>query len=302
MPTVLSRTIVALAVVVVVAGAASANTGDPMVLGTANTATSTTQLTAGLGSSPVLKVLTSGNGTGPAIQGVGNKNHAGVLASAPGLALHANNFGSFLQGDTAILAEGGSNSAIIATGEGFGATIQASNTGDRPAIAASGAFTNTIDSTLSASDSGNAAVAGTATNAIGVHGSSTSGTGVFGASGSGRSFQASGGTAQNLADGGWAKVLLQQAGGALTTCFEGVLSGNPANSCADFSIVKNGTGNYTVTLPYDVGNRFVFVTVISGATPCCMSQIDFPAVKQVRVRTWDNTGTAVDRAWSLAVL
>jgi len=146
-------------------------------------------------------------------------------------------------------------------------------------------------------------VEGVSDSGIGVAARSTSGTGLLAVSGTGFAVRANGTTTQNRAKGGWVKALVKMAGGTLRRCYNSqAANGTAAETCNGFSIA-GGAGNYTVTLPFQVNDRFVMVTPesVANSPRCCMVQYDFPAPNQVRVRTWDHNGTAIDRAFSLAI-
>jgi hypothetical protein len=144
-------------------------------------------------------------------------------------------------------------------------------------------------------------VYGTAPSGIGVYGDSSSGTGVYGGSISGYAMAADGNAWQARTSGGWVKALAHVAGGGLNRCYAAGDLG-PITSCGSFSI-SGSAGNYTITFPFQVNDRFVSVTAESVATSprCCLVQYDFPATNQVRVRTWDENGSAIDRAFNIVI-
>jgi hypothetical protein len=161
------------------------------------------------------------------------------------------------------------------------------------------------------SDSGTG-VSGRSDSGTGVDGYSLESNGVFGDSGGigsgvvGRSLrgfamEARGHTFQSLTSGGWVKALVRMQGSTLSRCYNSQSPSNPTN-CNLFTIA-GGAGNYTITFPFQVNNRYVVVTAesVADSPRCCMIQYDFPASNQVRVRTWDHNGIAIDRAFSLVV-
>jgi hypothetical protein len=109
---------------------------------------------------------------------------------------------------------------------------------------------------------------------------------------------------QTLQDGGWVKALVRMQSSRLSRCYNSqAFSTSDAATCNGFSIV-GGSGNYTITFPFTrVNDRYVVVTTesVADSPRCCLVQYDFPATNQVRVRTWDHNGVAIDRAFSLVI-
>jgi hypothetical protein len=193
----------------------------------------------------------------------------------------------------------------VVSGSGLSG-LQVWNSADGPATVA-----------IFGSSNGGVGVVG-AGGGIGVHGISNSGTlggtGVFAESGGsgtgllaqstlGYAIVAHGSTQQGRSDGGWVKALVRMAGSTLSRCYNSQTSTpSTAATCNSFSIT-GASGNYTITFPFQVNDRYLVVTAESVAdTPrCCIIQYDFPANNQVRVRTWDHNGAAIDRAFSLVV-
>lgn len=148
-------------------------------------------------------------------------------------------------------------------------------------------------------------IQGISTGQIGVVGANLGGgVGVLGNSPTGFAMKAEGSTAQTRSSGGWVKAMVRVAASALSRCFNTLAaSAAGAESCTGF-VLAGSAGSYTVTFPFQVDDRFVSVTaesVIVGPPRCCMIQYNFPASNQVRVRTWDESGNAVDRGFSLVV-
>jgi hypothetical protein len=141
---------------------------------------------------------------------------------------------------------------------------------------------------------------------IGVLGftSSPNGAGVEGSSSTGFAMRAIGNTRQNRDRGGWVKALVRMHSSTLSRCYNSqALSGGDASAnCNGFSI-SGDDGNYIITFPFQVNDRYVVVTSESVADipRCCMVQYDFPASNQVRVRTWDQNGLPISRAFSLVI-
>ncbi|MGH9848873.1 MAG: hypothetical protein ACREBD_03370 [Blastocatellia bacterium] len=145
----------------------------------------------------------------------------------------------------------------------------------------------------------------------GVYGSASSGNGVVGQSTSGFAMQAVGNTQQMRDRGGWVKAIFRYTA-AGNTCFRGDdgASGTAANTCAGFArVVTPGSvsGDWTITFPFTVNDRFVVVTPQWGGPSPATAAIEFPAANQVRVRTWSIGGATVtfwqlvDSAFTLVV-
>jgi hypothetical protein len=134
--------------------------------------------------------------------------------------------------------------------------------------------------------------------------------GVVGSSTTGFAMLADGPTRQLRGKGGWVKALANVHGSALSRCFRGDETTTPSNvdSCAGWAISGTG-GETTITFPFNAGDRYVSVTPeFAGAGTPVFVSYDFPAVNQVRVRTWTcATGVTytpcvhVDSAYSIVV-
>jgi hypothetical protein len=138
---------------------------------------------------------------------------------------------------------------------------------------------------------------------VGVFGDSGYGKAVYGNSADGFAFAANGHAQQQLWNSGWVKALVRMGGSRLSRCFNSQTESRAAaDSCNGFSIAGGG-GNYTITFPFEINNRYLAITAesVADSPRCCMIQYDFPANNQVRVRTWDHNGAAIDRAFSLVV-
>ena len=149
----------------------------------------------------------------------------------------------------------------------------------------------------------------------GIYTSSPTGIGIFTATGTGKALsvfsaggvavEATGTMKQSREHGGWMKGFVRMLGGAANRCYNSQGSNLAAiESCTGFS-VSGSAGNYVVTFPFRVDDRYVVVTAESsdsGPPRCCMVQYNFTGTNtQVQVRTWDETGAAIDRAFTLAV-
>lgn len=121
------------------------------------------------------------------------------------------------------------------------------------------------------------------------------------------SLRAAGPALQNRSSSGWAKALVKMLGGRIATCFNSqAADANGANSCNGFNIVQNRPGDYTVTFPFSVNDRYVVVTPESESEGPATPTIFFPAPNQVRVRTWSGVSTTagpllVDRAFHIVI-
>jgi hypothetical protein len=146
---------------------------------------------------------------------------------------------------------------------------------------------------------------------FGVFARADAGTAVSGLSASGFAMQSLGNTRQSRNKGGWVKAMFRYAGGS-NTCFRGDdgASGASANSCSGFShAITPGSvaGDWTITFPFTVNDRFIVVTPQWGGSSAVTTAIEFPAANQVRVRTWAFGGATVsgfvltDMAFTLVV-
>jgi hypothetical protein len=148
-------------------------------------------------------------------------------------------------------------------------------------------------------------IQGVSTGQIGVVGANLGGgVGVLGNSPTGFAMKAEGSTAISSSCPCWVHPLVRVFARALWRWFLPLAaSAAGAQSCTGF-VLAGSAGSDTVTFPFQVDDRFVSVTaesVIVGPPRCCMIQYNFPAANQVRVRTWDESGNAVDRGFSLVV-
>jgi hypothetical protein len=111
---------------------------------------------------------------------------------------------------------------------------------------------------------------------------------------------------QDRSSGGWMKALVREGAGQLSRCFNSqAADAASVATCTGFSITGSN-GDFTVTFPFTVNDRFVSVTAESNDGPptapaCCLVQYNFPTPSSVRVRTWDANGAVINRAWSMVV-
>ena len=156
-------------------------------------------------------------------------------------------------------------------------------------------------------DNQGSGVEGSSAYGVGVYGFGPLGVGVRGqASTGGIAMEAYGSTRQTRDRGGWIKGLARQVGGAFTRCYDSqAADGAAAESCGKFTVSVSSPGDYTVTFPFTLDDRFVLVTTESadaGPPRCCLVQYNFTNfVTQVRVRIWDSAGNPVARSFTIAV-
>jgi len=140
-------------------------------------------------------------------------------------------------------------------------------------------------------------------NAVRGQADGSAGVGVVGSSGAGTAMLAVGNVKQTLGGGGWAKALVRYDGAALQRCFQGEAATNPssANTCLGFAI--SGTaGNHVVTFPFRVNDRFIVVTPEFAAGTAVTVTYSFTTnPNEVRVRTWQASGNAIESAFTLMV-
>jgi hypothetical protein len=154
-------------------------------------------------------------------------------------------------------------------------------------------------------DGGAFAISSSSLSGGGIFSASATQTAVHGFSSLGIAMKATGAIAQDRETGGWLKGLVRMLGGAPNRCYNSQGSNRAqVESCTGFSITGSA-GSYIVTFPFRVDDRYVVVTAEStdtGPPRCCMVQYNFTGTNtQVQVRTWDETGAAIDRAFTLAV-
>jgi hypothetical protein len=181
-------------------------------------------------------------------------------------------------------------------------TLTTLNTGAGDAIAAGA--TASAKSALFAHHDGDS-------TGFGVFARADAGTAVSGLSANGFAMQALGNARQSRDKGGWVKAIFRYTGSG-NVCFRGDdgATGANANACTGFSrAVTPGSvaGDWTITFPFTVNDRFVVVTPQWGGSSAVTTAIEFPAANQVRVRTWAFGGATIsgfvltDMAFTLVV-
>ncbi len=142
---------------------------------------------------------------------------------------------------------------------------------------------------------------------FGVVGQSNAGIGVTGSSLTGTAMRADGNSQQSRDKGGWVKALFRYTA-AGNSCFRGDVAVNAqlANTCNGFSLVVTPgsvAGDWTITFPFTVNDRFVVVTPQWGGPSPATAAIEFPSASQVRVRTWSlgSSSGLADMAFTVVV-
>jgi hypothetical protein len=138
----------------------------------------------------------------------------------------------------------------------------------------------------------------------GVEGDSFFGTGVTAYSMSGFALVVNGPVKQIPKErGGWIKASVRFGIGVPPGCYNGQAAiADETESCEGFG-VNGSDGNYTITFPFDIQGRPVAITAESSDTSprCCLIQYDFTDSREIRVRTWDQSGRPINRGFSLIV-
>ena len=129
-------------------------------------------------------------------------------------------------------------------------------------------------------------VTGQSTSGTGVRGWSTSGTGVYGDSTSGYAMVANGNVRQAPGSGGWVKAmaLVSPPSGSITRCYNSQQTTNPSTpSCGIFA--SDSSGTYTVYFAFNMSDRFISITPVSGSSSAVTAVIDsFPSANAVKVK------------------
>lgn len=196
---------------------------------------------------------------------------------------------------------------LFASGLGNGAYIVGTNRG----VYSESASGDAVEAATSASNKSAVYAHHDGVTGFGVFGAANNGIAVSGLSASGFAMQAQGNARQSRDKGGWVKAIFRYTGGG-NVCFRGDdgASGASANTCAGFSrVVTPGSaqGDWTITFPFTVNDRFIVVTPQWGGSSAVTTAIEFPAANQVRVRTWAFGGATVsgfvitDMAFTLVV-
>jgi hypothetical protein len=135
---------------------------------------------------------------------------------------------------------------------------------------------------------------------LGLYAFSADGTAVDVYSPNGTALSVEGSARQSRAAGGLMKALVLSYGGAITRCFNGQTSPPTTAAPCGFSLASS-TGTYTVTLGFQVDDRFFSVTPFFESTTAVFASVKAVGSNYVVVKTWDSAGSPVSSAFFLEV-